>query len=154
MQIHAIAQSLKEITADTPAIADKFPGGLWFGERAGSDTEEGEGLVPYGLIDVTEAESEGISAGVRLVTYDVVLTVVVSELIEQAGAILEIFHQYWDRITSFPSPAMDPDVARFVVIHPGASGMTEAPNKQRAKDVIEASTSWTLRLSESYPETI
>jgi len=55
MQIHAIAQSLKEITADTPALANKFPGGLWFGERAGSDTEEGEGLVPYGLIDVTEA---------------------------------------------------------------------------------------------------
>ena len=146
MQIHAIAQSLKEITADTPALANKFPGGLWFGERAGSDTEEGEGLVPYGLIDVTEAESEGISAGVRLVTYDVVLTVVVTQRIQDAGAILETFHQYWDRILVLPSLT---NGARLVgKPHPGASGMTEAPNKQLGKDVIEASTSWTLRLPE------
>ena len=152
MQIHAIAQSLKSITASTPVLATKFPGGLWFGERAGSDTDEGEGLVPYGLLDVTLAGSENNSAKVKLVDYDVVLTVVVSELIEQAGAILETFHQYWDRITSLP--ALDVDVARFVVIHPEASGITEAPNKQLGKDVIEASTSWTLRLRESYPDTI
>ncbi len=146
MQIHAIAQSLKEITASTEVLAALLPGELAFGERTK------RGTPPYGLLDVTGAESEGISAGVRLVTYDVVLTVVVAELIEQAGTILQTFHQYWDRITSLPS--LNPDVARFVVIHPGASGMTEAPNKQLGKDVIEASTSWTLRLSESYPDTI
>ena len=147
MQIHAIAQSLKEITAETPALAALLPGDLAFGERTKSDA-----LPPYGLIDVSEADSEGISAGVRLVTYDVVLTVVVAEEIANAGAILETFHQYWDRILVLPSLT---NGARLTgKPHPGPAGITEAPNKQLGKDVIEASTSWTLRLSESYPETI
>lgn len=147
MQIHAIAKSLREITNDTPVLAKLLPGEIAFGERT-----KREALAPYGLLDVSLAESEGISAGVKLVTYDVVLTVVVAEEIKEAGTILATFHHYWDRITFLP--ALNVDVAKFVLIHPGPSGITEAPDKQLGKDVIQATTSWTLRLSESYPETI
>jgi len=146
MQIHSIAKSLKEITADTALpLAKLLTGGLHHGARASRTA-----LRPFGLLSVEEVERVSNSSGVSLVTYEVTLSVYVKELVGTAGSILETFHKYWDRITSLP--ALDPDVARLVLIHPGASELGEAAEEDLGSDIVLGITTWEIQLSEHNPE--
>lgn len=146
MQIAKIAQSLKEVTADTPAIASLLTS-LGHGTRISPSAE-----LPYGLIAIDEIERVFNSSGVALVTYEATLTVYVKELVETAGNILELFHRYWDRLNSLD--ALDSEIAKLVLIEPtpAPTEIGEADREDLGKDVIVGITSWTIVLSEHQPE--
>ncbi len=146
MQIAKIAQSLKELTATTPGIAELLTS-LGHGTRISPSATR-----PYGLISIDEIDRVKNSSGVALVTYEVTLSVYVTELVETAGNILEMFHRYWDRLTSLD--ALDPAIAKFILIHPTPtpSEIGEADREDLAQDVIVGITSWTIVLSEHQPE--
>ena len=145
MQAHEIARSLKELTADTPELVTLIPGGLHYGARASLDA-----VRPFGTFTVKETGRRYNSSGVALVTYEIELTVIVNELIETAGNILNMFHRYWDRMVELP--ALDSDLARLVLIHAGESELGEAEDEDLGKDVVLGVTSWTIKLSEHQPE--
>ena len=145
MQIHEIARSLKEVTADTVELAALLPGGLHYGARASLDAAR-----PFGTFRIEEIERTYNSSGVALVTYEVTLTVIVDELVETVGSILSTFHRYWDRLLSLP--ALDSALARLVLIYPGSSDIGEAEEEDLGKDVILGVTSWHIKLSEHQPE--
>ena len=145
MQIHEIARSLKEVTADTPELATLLPGGLHYGARASLGA-----VRPFATFYVDETERRYNSSGVSLVTYEVTLTVVVNEKIGTTGQILAMFHRYWDRLVSLPT--LDADLAKLILIHPGSSELGEAADEDLGKDVILGSTTWTIKLSEHQPE--
>ena len=145
MQIHEIARSLKEITASTPAISVLLVGGLHHGARASLNA-----LRPFGLLGVSETGRIKNSSGVALVTYTVTLDVVIDEQVGTAGNILEMFHRYWDRITSLPT--LEPAIARLVLIHPAESELGEAAEEDLGEDVLIGRTGWIIKLSEHQPE--
>ncbi len=144
MQIHAIVQSLKDITSNTPALATLLPGNLHHGTDASIDAPR-----PFGLLNVVQTESIGNSSGVRLVSYLVTLTVIVDERVTRIGNILDVFSGHWSRITSLPS--LDPDLARFVAIAPTDAELGETEDENLGKDTLLGVTAWELKLSEHSP---
>lgn len=156
MQLHEIAHSLKEIASVNPmatallSVGFNDATGIHYGARASRTAER-----PFAMIAVVETGREEMSAGVAEVEYEVTLQVVCAELIELAGAILEMFRRYWDRITSLPTLPLDPSgepMADFVSIHPlPGSEIGESDDPELGRDVILGTTSWTLTLSEHKP---
>ena len=146
MQLHNIAKSLRAITNATPALSALLPGELHYGSRATPTV-----AMPYGLLDVREVADEENTSGVRLVTYEATLTVVVHELVEQASGILDTFHSYWDRIASLP--ALVATEAKLVMIHSGSvSEAGEVEQGDLGADIVAASSVWTIQLSEYLTE--
>lgn len=144
-QILKIIESLKFITADTPAIAKQLTE-LQHGTRISSKMTR-----PYGLLSVKKVGSEGNTSGVLLVTYEATLTIYTDNQVKTPGNILEIFHRYWDRITRLP--LLDSVTASFVLIapNPEPSEIGEEDREDLGNDVLLGITSWTIQLAEKQP---
>ena len=151
MQISPIAISLKELASADPmagALAEAgLVGGLHYGVRASRTAGR-----PFATFSVDEIDREYNSSGVTLVTYTIALTVYVSMYGELASAILGVFHRYWDRLAELP--ALDSDLAEFVLIVPEGTEIGEAEIEDLGKDVMIGVTSWTLRIAEHQPEIV
>ena len=124
-----------------------FTGGLHYGTRASLKADV---LRPYATYSVSEIERESNSSGVALVTYEVELSVVVDQKGSVAGRILNVFQRYWSRLGNLT--ALDSDLARLVLVHPGASEIGEADERDLGEDVILGNTSLQIRISEHQPE--
>ena len=142
MQIRNLMKSLRESFSSTPQLAVLLPGDLHHGDRANRDA-----IKPYGLLTVTLKEEEEDTSGWSVVDYDVVLRVYVSMDSDRAGEICRIFHSYWDRLADLS--ALVVSEARLLLIHPGPSKVIEAPEDEFGRDIIEATTSWLVKLQET-----
>ena len=151
MQIDNVATSLKQLANANPMAealaAAGMVGNLHYGSRASRAVDRA-----FATFLVNKIGSSGNSSGVKLVTYEVTLTVYVLEKNETAAAILRTFHLYWDRVVSLPTLATSRD--RLVLIFPGSSEIGEAEDEDLGKDVILGITSWQLKLSEHQPELV
>jgi len=158
MQIHSIIKSLIGSHASggmaTSLSAAGFVGGLHHGLRAAKSAAK-----PFGLINCEEVESVGNSSGVKLVTYIATLDIVADQKIETVGPILQVFHDYWDRLvdlTDLNPNSLDQPPARFILIRPApdraASQIGEDDREDLGQDVLLGITAWLIKLSEHQPE--
>lgn len=151
MQIPAILESLNAVATVNPMSgvlsAAGFVGGLHHGVDVSRDIDR-----PFALLNIRGTGRRGSSAGGWLVDYEVSLQIVEDEGVATSGALLEIFHRYWNRLRPAHFSALDLDFAEFVMMDPNEPGeIGEAEQQDLGKDIILGVTSWTLRLEEKQP---
>jgi len=144
--IHAIAHSLKTAASNNPMRRALGRAGL-AGRIAYGSRALLEEPMPYALLDVREVHPRVTNtSGVALVTYEASVIVYVYQRLEVAGKIIAAFHTYWDRLAELP--ALD-NGDRLVDIHPGSdSEAGEIEQEDLGQDIIAASTTWTILVSE------
>ncbi len=142
MQIRNLMISLRQVFSATPELAVLLPGNLFHGDRAISGA-----VKPYGLLTADLKEETEDTSGWSLVDYDLTLKVYTSMDSDRAAEICRVFHSWWDRLATLP--ALVESQARLVLIHPGPSTVIEAAPDEFGRDIIEATTSWLVKLQET-----
>lgn len=158
MQIPAILESLNAIASANPmssalgaagfSMGSDTVGGLHQGTDASRDVDR-----PFGLLNASViGRTHGSSAYVKLIEYAVELQIIEDEGVGTTAAILEVFHQTWDRLTHQHFSALNPDLAEFVYMDANDDAeIGEADQQDLGKDIILGVTSWTLGLEEKQP---
>jgi len=145
-QAHYIAKSFKDVVAATPPLNNALPGNLHYGTRVDTST-----VRPYGLLDVKELDRRYHSGGSAFVRYEVTLTVVGRQWVEEVGVILDQFAAAFNEVTSPAAFALPSFTGQIMLVRCQGTTLTESVDQvqEAGKDIMVGTITWIILTQET-----